>query len=213
MVDLNSTPINVYQSGAKITTNSAFLSLNLGEYYGLGYSVSLDGDRLAVGAPTSSGDSGSNTGAVYIFKRTDTTWALEQKISDQSTRLYYIYCQEITLAYSVCIGWRSTGGWGSLWTIQVMMPPPHWRGLCFQTDRHNLGFGARDVGQPVVGLLVGRVQMIVSAGVFRWMEIDWLVGAYGDYEATNGGSDAGAVYVFKRTGTTWALEQGNLRPA
>ena len=25
------------------------------------------------------------TGAVYVFKRTGTTWSLEQKISDQST--------------------------------------------------------------------------------------------------------------------------------
>ena len=47
-----------------------------------GSSVSLDGDRLAVGAPEDDGKSGNDTGAVYIFKRTATTWTLEQEISD-----------------------------------------------------------------------------------------------------------------------------------
>ena len=43
------------------------------------------GDRLAVGAQGDGGHSGTNTGAVYVFKRTGTTWALEQEISDQSS--------------------------------------------------------------------------------------------------------------------------------
>ena len=46
----------------------------------------LDGNRLAVGAY---GDEGKNNstngaGAVYIFKRTGTTWTLERKIEDGS---------------------------------------------------------------------------------------------------------------------------------
>ena len=40
---------------------------------------------MVVGAPFDDGHSGSKTGAVYIFKRTGTTWVLEQEISDQST--------------------------------------------------------------------------------------------------------------------------------
>ena len=48
-------------------------------------SVSLDADRLAVGAYRDSGYNGYHTGAVYVFKRTGTTWALEQEISDQSS--------------------------------------------------------------------------------------------------------------------------------
>ena len=45
--------------------------------------AALDGDRLAVGAYLDDGSSGADTGAVYIFKRTGTTWTLEQEISGQ----------------------------------------------------------------------------------------------------------------------------------
>ena len=63
--------------------SSGFTSLLRGDVFGS--SVSLDGDRLAAGALYDDGHSGSSTGAVYVFKRTGTTWALEQEISDQSS--------------------------------------------------------------------------------------------------------------------------------
>ena len=47
-----------------------------------GNQVALDGSYLAVGVPDDRGYSGPRTGAVYIFKKTSSTWNLEQKISD-----------------------------------------------------------------------------------------------------------------------------------
>ena len=63
-------------------------TLQSSEYFGV--SVSLDGDRLAVGASYddgwgTDGTDGDETGAVYVFKRTGNTWALEQEISDKSS--------------------------------------------------------------------------------------------------------------------------------
>ena len=48
-----------------------------------GSSVSIDGSYMAVGAPYGRGDSGSDTGAVYIFKHDGSRWTLEQELSDQ----------------------------------------------------------------------------------------------------------------------------------
>ena len=63
--------------------SSDFAALVSGDEFGT--SVALDGSRLVVGAPLDNGRSGTDTGAVYIFKRTGTTWALVQEITDNNT--------------------------------------------------------------------------------------------------------------------------------
>ena len=117
--------------------SSGFTALRAGDWFG--HSVSLGGDRLAVGAPYDDGHSGTSTGAVYVFKRTGTTWALEQEISDQSSGFTAL----------------RAGDWFG--------------------HSVSLGGDRLAVGAP--------------------------------YDDGHSGSSTGAVYVFKRTGTTWALEQ------
>lgn len=46
-----------------------------------GQAVALSGDRIAVGAPDRTGG-GSLSGAVYVFKRSGASWALEAEIAD-----------------------------------------------------------------------------------------------------------------------------------
>ena len=50
-----------------------------------GWSLSLDQDRLAVGAYDDDGHSGSNTGAAYLFSRSGSSWSLDQELSDQAS--------------------------------------------------------------------------------------------------------------------------------
>jgi hypothetical protein len=45
-----------------------------------GYRVSLDGDRLAVGAPYDD-DRGTDSGSVYVFVRSGTTWSQQAKLT------------------------------------------------------------------------------------------------------------------------------------
>ena len=45
----------------------------------------MAGDYLAIGAPLTNGDSGDDTGAVYVFKRSGTAWLLEQAITDEAS--------------------------------------------------------------------------------------------------------------------------------
>ena len=50
-----------------------------------GQAVAIDGDTVVVGAPGDDGHSGDNTGAVYVFTRSGSTWSLEQEIVDKSS--------------------------------------------------------------------------------------------------------------------------------
>ena len=61
----------VDESSSTSTGNWKFNYLKAGDLFG--QAVAIDGDRIAVGAPGDDGDSGGNTGAVYIFRRFATT--------------------------------------------------------------------------------------------------------------------------------------------
>ena len=122
--------------------SDGFTVLDSSDYFG--YSISFDGDRLAIGAYKDDGENNSTTdaGAVYIFKRTGTTWALEQKIGAGSRGSSSL----------------DSNDWFSYGSVYI--------------DGDRLA-----------------------------------VGAWGDDGRDNGTTNAGAVYIFKRTGTTWALER------
>ena len=78
-------PIAVSQTSTTVTASvPEDINPHLANEDKFGGSVSLDGDWMVAGARDDDGQSGSNTGAVYVFKRTGTTWALKQKISDKS---------------------------------------------------------------------------------------------------------------------------------
>ena len=165
-----------------------------------GYSVSLDGDRLAVGAYGDVGHSGDATGAVYIFKRTGTNWALEQEISDQET------------------------GFDSLWSSDYF-------GYSVSLDENRLAVGAYlDYGHS--GDSTGAAYIFKRTGTtwaleqeisdqetgFNYLKPFDYFGEFLDldgdrlavgaaFDDGDNGADAGAVYIFKRTGSTWDLEQ------
>ena len=63
--------------------SSGFTSLLLGDHFG--YSVALDGDRLAIGSEGVTGIDNSHLGLTYVFGKTNTTWGLNQAISDAKT--------------------------------------------------------------------------------------------------------------------------------
>ena len=94
----------VNQSATAARATALNLAPDLGINNQFGKSVALDGDYLAVGSPHDHGHSGSNTGAVYIFKRIGTTWALEQEISDKSSGFTALESGD-QFGYRVALGW------------------------------------------------------------------------------------------------------------
>ena len=64
---------------------TGFTALKAADRFGI--SLALDGDYLAIGAFKDDGDSGGDTGAVYVFKRTNDTWGTPHEISDKAGSL------------------------------------------------------------------------------------------------------------------------------
>ena len=126
-----------------------------------GYSVALSGDTLAVGAwqedsnqtmitngtTASSDDSNADSGAVYVYKRTGTSWAQEAYVKAANNGAYDLFGQSVAL----------------------------------DGDTLAVGTISEDSSQTTI-----------------------TNGTSGSSNNSNDGS--GAVYVYKRTGTSWAQE-------
>ena len=64
------------------------INLSIGDMFG--YSVSLQQDRLIIGAPGDD-ESANNAGAVYIYNRSGNTWVFDEKIVNPSTGIWFGY--------------------------------------------------------------------------------------------------------------------------
>ncbi|MDB4347912.1 FG-GAP repeat protein [bacterium] len=152
------------------------------DYFGITSAIS--GDTIIVGAYGES----SFAGAVYVFTRSGTTWSQQQKIvaSDAQASDYF----GMTLAISgdtVVVGafGEDTGGSSA--------------GSAYIFTRS--------------GTTWSQQQKIQSSDIAAGDNFGYDVGIDGDtlvasanYEAA-GGSNAGAAYIFTRSGTTWSQQQ------
>ena len=149
-----------------------------------GNSVAIDGETAVVGARTE-----SSNGAAYIFTRSGTTWTQQQKIvaSDAEAWDYF--------GYSVAIDGDTAvvGAWGE-----------------------DTG-GSNDAGSAYIftrsGTTWTQQAKIQATDKQANDSFGWSVAISGDtivvgaYAEDTGGSDAGSVYIFTRSGTTWTQQQ------
>jgi hypothetical protein len=170
-----------------------------------GSSVAISGDYVVVGAllqnlNASGGVSLADAGGAYIFKRTGTTWAQEQKIvaSDRAVADNFGYAVAISGDYVVI---SATG-----------------------EDEDATGSNTlSNAGSAYVFFRTGTTwaqqQKIVASDRGTLDAFGWSASISGDYliigalnedeDATGGNTatDAGSAYIFTRTGTTWAQQQ------
>ena len=161
-----------------------------------GGSVSLDGDRLAVGAAGDDGNSGDSTGAVYVFKRTGTSWALEKSIVDEASGFTVLekddyFGESVSLDGNyLAVGARSDDGHSGSNTGAVYVikrTGTNW-GTPYEISDKSTGFTTLEKDDEF--------------GLSVTLDGEYLaVGAHQD--DGHGGSDTGAVYIFKRTNETW----------
>ena len=130
----------------------------------------MSGDRLAVGAPYDNGQSGNDTGAVYIFKRNSSdVWQLEKEISDKSTGFNKLETED-WFGYHVsldggrlAVGADGDDGSGDSNSGAVYI---------FELDSNNVW----KLKQEFLKVLVWVVILVRTATlvlVFRWTVIDW----------------------------------------
>jgi hypothetical protein len=74
--------VSVYVQNGATFTPQAVLGQPLGQNgIAFGWSVALDGDSLAVGAPYYDNGAGPGSGAVFVFRRTGGVWALDATLT------------------------------------------------------------------------------------------------------------------------------------
>lgn len=181
--------------------------------------VAIDGDTLAVGAlgdASGSNDpsdtSAPNAGAVYVFRRSGNAWSQEAYLKASNARAGSFFGVTVALAGNTlavgAIGEASAGAPndtsapnagavyvftrnGTTWTEQAYLKASN--------ARENAQLGASVA-------LVGDVLVVGASG-----ESSAAKGPGGDKSDTSA-PNAGAAYVFTRSGTTWA-EQAYLKPS
>lgn len=155
-----------------------------------GNSVAINGDVMVVGAPLANGAVANTDGAIYVYRWTGSGWAQEQKIPGPTvsgTATEFGRAVAIS-GDTIVVGARSD-------------------------DQTATDAGAAFVYSRVGGLWTFQAKLLAGDGAAsdffgEGVAIDGdtiVVSAPSDDNA--GGTDAGAGYVFVRTGTTWSQQQ------
>ena len=163
------------------------------DYFGISVSISSDGNSAIVGAYGEDAVGATNAGAAYIFTRSGTTWTQQQKIQasdksqedifgfsvaisgDGNTALVGAMFEDIVAATNAGAAYIFTRS-GTTWTQQAKIQA---------SDT-----GASDFFSRAVSISSDGNTTIVGA-----------------HQEGTGGTNAGAAYIFTRSGTTWTQQQ------
>lgn len=169
-----------------------------------GFSVAINGDYAVVGSvgadkDTLSANAMKGSGAAYIFKRTGTNWVQEAKITanDRAPGDHFGVSVDINGDYVIVGAWtKNVEGTG----ISLMKSA----GAAYIFKR--TGTTWKQEAKIVASDIAEKDQFGISVAISGNYAI---VGAYTadkDAAGANIVYDAGAAYIFKRTGTTWTQE-------
>ena len=152
-----------------------------------GFSVDVSRDLVAVGAP----ERDSKTGAVYLFRRSGTTWTQEDKLtpSDGPAAMRFGHSVAINIADP-----QDHPGDFEFWDVHVGAPKRANGGAVYLFELSPDGTVWNELGQLTVGPQGG------------WPDFGWSIDACGDYLVVGAptrddqGVEAGAAFTFRRTG-------------
>ena len=176
-----------------------------------GNSVAISNNTIVVGAyhhdfDASGGSEVGFAGAAYVYTRSGATWSLQQKLAATGTNArnyqdYFGYSVDIDTDTIVvgahlhdynAAGASSASNAGAAWVFKRS-------GSTWSTEQKLVGTGTNGrVAGDQFGISVGISGDSIAVGAF-----------FQDYDAAGASSvtDAGATYIFTRSGATWSLEQ------
>ena len=174
---------------ARLTASDSAFGDNFGQ------SVSVDGDRIIVGAPNDDGTVAPNQGSAYIFTRTGTTWTQQAKITQASGATSNgnfgidvgISGTTVVIGASGYFVGTFTGsvfvylGSGTVWNLQAEIS-----GNTGANRQIADGYG-KSVAINANSIIIGSPTRATSDGSSSF-------------------SRAGGAYIYFRTGTTWTQQ-------
>lgn len=175
-----------------------------------GYSVALEGDTLAVGVYQDDGTGtginaannnlGTDIGVVYVYRRIGSTWALESTLKPG-----HVGTGDMMFGVSVALS-------GSTLVVGAQREDSSTTGVNTVANVLANNSGAafvfvRDLGGNWTQEAYIKPSNTGASDLFgRDVDIEGDVIVAGAVEEDTGFDDSGAVYVFRRTGVTWAQE-------
>jgi hypothetical protein len=179
---------STWSSGSKMTAPVLSGSNNNLDWFGT--SVAISGDRIVVGAPGFDQDSPAkgNSGAAYVFKKSGSTWQFSSILLPSENAYFYRFGLSVAIAGDTAL----VGAPGD----------PTATGAD----------GALDIGrawvfaEDEVGAWSEQAKLVDPAGVDGDL-LGWSVALDGDTAlvgARGVDAQAGAAYVFSRSGTSWS---------
>ncbi|MBN2011567.1 T9SS type A sorting domain-containing protein [candidate division KSB1 bacterium] len=176
------------RSGETWTENAKLVAPDgaAGDYFG--YDVDISGDYMVVGSCWDD-DLGENSGSVYIYKRSGSTWSMQKKITASDGGVDNRFGNKVAISGNyVIIGAFSDSDFGTR------------SGSAYIFERSGTDW-------------IQRTVLHANDGAANdWFGIS--VSIDGDYAAVGSrfndnanGADAGAVYIFKRSGTDWLQQK------
>ena len=166
------------QSGTTWTQEAKLLASDAEPDDELGFSVDLDGDTAVVGA-LGDDDTGSESGAAYVFTRHGTVWGEQSKLTAPDGEANYRFGVSVSVDVDTAlIGADQIRGGQAYIFVRT--------GSSWTPDAKLVAFD-REPGDRF------GTSVDLDGGIAA-------IGAYGDDDL---GTNSGAVYVFSRNGTSW----------
>ena len=151
------------------------------------YAVSLSDDTMAIGAHYDDGTF-TNTGSVYVYKRTGEDWSLQQKL------IAFDGAQDDVFGYSVSV-WGDTLVTGAMWDDDVGLN----KGSAYVYTRSEGVWTLQQKLTPDKAAPVDNVGYGKSVAIFGDSIV---VGSYLD-----GSNGSGSAHVYSRSNGVWSLDQ------
>ena len=204
--DANSGAVYIFvRTGISWNEEAYIKAPNTGDQDEFGISVALSGDTLAVGAHGEDSDSmdiivpdnnsASNSGAVYVFTRSETIWSEQAYIKASNIGALDRFGNSISLSGdTLAVGASEEDTWrGAVYVFT--------RNATTWSEQAYLKASNPDI-QDYFGISVALSGDTLAVGAY--LEDSSTVGA--DATPDNNGSNSGAVYVFVRSDTTWSQQ-------
>jgi hypothetical protein len=183
------------------------------DIFGYVYSVAISGDTVVVGAPLEdsngmdeSDNSASKAGAAYVFVRSGATWSQQAYLKASNAEQYDAFGNPVAISGdTVVVGaWfedsNGTGGEGDNSAPQAGAAYVFVRSGAVWSQQAYLKASNAEAGDEFgyTSVAISGDTVVVSA------HFEDSNGTGG--ESDNSASDAGAAYVFVRSGTTWSQQ-------
>jgi hypothetical protein len=164
------------------------------DYFGRSVSISSDGDTVIVAAVYDDDASDINSGSAYIFTRSGTSWSQQAKIQASNTEAQENFGHSVSISND-----GNTAIIGAIGSYYVPDGANN-AGSAFVFTRSGTSWSQQAKIQP------SDIQADDRFGAAVSISGDGNTAIIGANKKDTGGTDAGAAYIYTRSGTSWSQQ-------